>query len=260
MSKLTRAAEGYFTLDELARRDTAVHRLHPLAKLIAALLFIAAVASSPPADVAALCPYCFYPFLLAAVSETPGRLVWRRVWPALPFVLCAGLSNILFDPAPGLTVGALGVSRGVLRCVTLTGKAALCVSAAALLTATTGSAALFATLSDLGVPRVLTVCCLLCFRYLSVLFSEAGAMQAAYRLRAGKRRGIALSDLGSFLGQLLLRSYERAGRIYRAMRARGFTGRFPAGARRRFDLLSAVYLGAVCAGLGFVRFVLARVL
>jgi cobalt/nickel transport system permease protein len=36
--------------------------------------------------------------------------------------------------------------------------------------------------------------------------------------------GIRLRDIGGFLGQLLLRSFDRAGRVYQAMECRGFDG------------------------------------
>jgi cobalt/nickel transport system permease protein len=67
------------------------------------------------------------------------------------------------------------------------------------------------------------------WRYLSVLLGEASAINTAYMLRSPGSRGIKMKDMGSFLGQLLLRSIDRAERVYAAMKCRGFDGRFGAG-------------------------------
>jgi hypothetical protein len=65
------------------------------------------------------------------------------------------------------------------------------------------------------------------YRYLSVLWDEAAAMVTAYTLRCGGA-GIGIKDSGPFLGRLLLRGFDRAGRVYQAMKCRGY-GEFPAG-------------------------------
>ena len=51
-------------------------------------------------------------------------------------------------------------------------------------------------------------------------------MTDAYRLRAPGQKGIHISAWGSFLGQLLLRSMDRAEELYSSMRLRGFQGEF----------------------------------
>jgi cobalt/nickel transport system permease protein len=63
------------------------------------------------------------------------------------------------------------------------------------------------------------------YRYLSVLWGEAAAMITSYKLRGGGR-GIQIRDSGPFLGQLILRSFDRANRVYQAMGSRGFKGNF----------------------------------
>ena len=51
-------------------------------------------------------------------------------------------------------------------------------------------------------------------------------MTDAYRLRAPGQKGIHISAWGSFLGQLLLRSMDRAEELYSSMTLRGFRGEF----------------------------------
>ena len=55
---------------------------------------------------------------------------------------------------------------------------------------------------------------------------EASAMSQAYSLRAPGQKGIHISAWGSFLGQLLLRSMDRAQELYSSMELRGFRGEY----------------------------------
>ncbi|MGE4486145.1 MAG: CbiQ family ECF transporter T component, partial [Oscillospiraceae bacterium] len=51
---------------------------------------------------------------------------------------------------------------------------------------------------------------------------EISSMYTAYLLRSQKAHGIELRDAGSFVGQLLIRSFARAERVYAAMKCRGY--------------------------------------
>jgi cobalt/nickel transport system permease protein len=58
---------------------------------------------------------------------------------------------------------------------------------------------------------------------------------------------------GALAGSLLLRTAERAERIYAAMRARGFEGSFPAGRAFRFGATDAVFVAATAAAIVALR-------
>jgi cobalt/nickel transport system permease protein len=60
--------------------------------------------------------------------------------------------------------------------------------------------------------------------------------------------------MGSFLGQLLLRSVDRAERVYRAMKCRGFSGVYHADAPRALRPADIAFLLAVPAALACLRF------
>jgi cobalt/nickel transport system permease protein len=47
-------------------------------------------------------------------------------------------------------------------------------------------------------------------------------MSVAYSLRKPGGKGIEMRDTGSFAGQLLIRSFDRADRVYNAMKCRGY--------------------------------------
>ena len=68
---------------------------------------------------------------------------------------------------------------------------------------------------------------LLTYRYIGVMTAQVQIMTEAYHLRAPGQKGIHHSAWGSFLGQLLLRSMDRAEELYSSMLLRGFSGEFP---------------------------------
>ncbi len=244
MQKISQRLDNFFALEELAEKDTPVHRLHPMAKIAVTLTFIVCVISSNRYDVAGLTIFCFYPAIIISLAELSFQDVLFRTLPALPFVLFAGISNIIFEN----TLAPVGVSYGVLSCVVLVEKTLLAVSAVIILVSTTRAKLLLAQLQRLHVPRIFTTTVMLCFRYLSLLVSEAGNMTRAYHLRSVKQRGLEMKHLGAFVGQLLLRSIDRAERVYAAMKCRGFDGSFPVSGPEKPDTASVIY----AVGISFV--------
>ena len=103
-------------------------------------------------------------------------------------------------------------------------------------------------------PELIPTLLLLTYRYIGVMIEQASVMSQAYKLRAPGQKGIHISAWGSFLGQLLLRSMDRAEELYSSMTLRGFRGEFyyaDAPAYGRSGLAFAVvcialFLGARC--------------
>lgn len=67
-------------------------------------------------------------------------------------------------------------------------------------------------------------------------------MIRAYSMRAPDQKGIQRGVWGSFAGQLILRTYDRAQRVYQAMNLRGFTGEYHTGATGEVSLRDIAYL------------------
>jgi len=99
-------------------------------------------------------------------------------------------------------------------------------------------------LSRLGVPEMVGQMVLLSYRYLHVFRHEAGRMSSGMQVRGFRKRTdlTTLRAVGNFIGMLFVRSFERTERVFDAMRARGYQGRFPEPAELRLrsrDLLLA---------------------
>ena len=173
-----------------------------------------------------------YPVLLFQLSGIPVGTCFRKLRFVLPLVLAVGLFNPFFDRAPMLMLGGVAVSGGVVSMLTLMLKGVLCLMASFLLMATTPIDALCAALRMLHVPGMLVTLLLLTYRYVGVMTEEVAVMTEAYSLRAPGQKGIHFTAWGSFLGQLLLRSMDRAEELYASMQLRGFHGEFHYAGRR----------------------------
>ncbi|GHV27172.1 hypothetical protein FACS1894167_01730 [Synergistales bacterium] len=247
---------GLKALELMAEGDTVIHRVHTFVKLTATIVYVVVVISFGRYDIGGLLPYFLYPAILTPLSDTPWRAVWRRLLPALPFPLLGGVSNIIFDKAPMIMIGGVALTGGVISFASIMIKALLSVWAVLLLVATTGVSELSRQLSALGVPDAAIVQFNLTYRYLAVLADEARAMYESYILRSADIRGIRVRDMGAFVGTLLLRSIDRAERVYAAMKCRGFSGSYLApahGARGKIGAPDLLCLFAVCAAIIILR-------
>ncbi len=255
MDKTRKALSELHEMDELAVRDSPVHRLHPLSKLLATVAYIAVVMSYPKYALSALAPMVLWPVLLFQLSGIPVRTCFYKLRIVLPLVLAVGVFNPFFDRAPLLTLGTLPVSGGVISMLTLMLKGTLCLMASFLLMATTPIDVLCAGLRQLRVPGMLVTLLLLTYRYVGVMTEEVSVMTEAYRLRAPGQKGIHYTAWGSFLGQLLLRSMDRAEELYSSMLLRGFRGEFPYADARPFTRRDLLYPVACTAVFLLLRFV-----
>jgi cobalt/nickel transport system permease protein len=228
-------------LDSLAAQETAVHRLDPRAKLVAAALFLVAVVSFGRYEVAGLAPLAAFPLFLCAAGRVPFGFVAKKLLVAAPFALLLGAANPFFDTAPRAVIAGAEISGGWLSFASLALRLALTVSAAVSLVAVTGLNPLCDAASRLGAPRILTAQLALLYRYLFVLSAEAGRTARAADLRApGRRRTLALA--GPMLGTLALRALDRGERVHAAMRCRGFTGAVPRLSSARFGIGDAAFV------------------
>ena len=75
-----------------------------------------------------------------------------------------------------------------------------------------------------------------------ILLDEASIMTDAYNLRAPGQKGIHISAWGSFLGQLLLRTMDRAQALYESMVLRGYNGDIKYVGKKNYNAFSWLYI------------------
>jgi cobalt/nickel transport system permease protein len=213
---------GY--LDLLARQKSFIHRLDPRAKLLTTLLFIASVISFGKYSITGLIPFVIYPLSLMAVGNLPPVYLFKKVLIAVPFAFFVGIFNPLFDQEVMVRIGSLGISGGWVSFASIMIRFFLTVSAALILIASTGFDEVCLALRKMGIPAILTTQLLFLYRYLFVLIDEASRMSRARAIRSFDGRGMGLKVFSYLIGQLLLRTIDRARRIHLGMLCRGFDG------------------------------------
>ena len=62
-----------------------------------------------------------------------------------------------------------------------------------------------------------------------------------------------MRDMGIFLGQLILRSFDRAERVYNSMKCRGFDGSYITGAHKKPRVCDVLYAVFLIAAIIFMR-------
>jgi cobalt/nickel transport system permease protein len=212
-------------MDELGRLDSPVHRLDARVKALTTAAFLVAVMSFPRYEVSALLPFAIYPVTLMGVGGIPPRCIVKKLLAAAPFALAVGIFNPLLDRHAVATLGAHTLSGGWMSLASIAVRYLLTVSAALLLVACTGIHRLCAGLERLGAPQVFTIQLEMLYRYLFVIVGEGVRTARAAELRSAGRGALRLRTYAAVVGNLLLRSMDRAQRVYQAMQARGFDGR-----------------------------------
>jgi cobalt/nickel transport system permease protein len=207
-------------------RDSAIHRIDPRLRIVAALVFSIGVVlidrSAPTALLAAL--------LAAGFAHVPIRVIVLRLVPlnVLMIVLIATLPFSVSGEALFL-LGPLRYSfEGFGQSVNIAIKGNAIVVMLTALVATIEPIQLGHALERLYVPQKLTRLFLFTVRYFSVIESEYSRLNRAMMMR-GFRPRLNLHTLRSYAylaGMLLVHALDRSERILDAMRCRGFNGHF----------------------------------
>ena len=182
----------------------------PSIKLMAAVVLVLFVVLLPrrPDPLYAL-PAAILAGLLV-LGRVPPAYLCKRLLVAEFFILGIAVMSVI-SPA----------TRPVFVAVLL--KSNLCVMAMLWLTWTTPFHELLRGLRRWRLPGVMVTTLALMSRYLPVLAEEARRMERARASRTfGNRRPLLWRNLAAVIGQLFIRSADRAERIYLAMSARGW--------------------------------------
>lgn len=194
-------------LDQHSRLASPIHRLPAGVKLAAALAVILTTTFCGPVVWAWLAVGLV---IVAAVSRVPpGFLARRWLW--------------LLPVAAGVSALALLQPGGGAKFLALLARSSLCLFTMILLAGTTPFHEIVGVLRRVGVPGLMVTTVALMYRYVFVLADELRRMRHARASRTFTRsRARWWRSLGTVIGQLFVRSSERAERIYAAMCARGW--------------------------------------
>lgn len=254
-NKISNASVEFREMDELAAGNSPIHNLHPLVKFIVTMVFIFVTVSFDKYDLSGIVPMVLFPIMIFEISGIPIKTCFHKLRVVMPIVCAVGLFNPFFDRDVMLNIGNIPVTGGIISMITLMLKGIFSLMASFILVATTPMDALCAGLRKLHIPNILVTLLLLTYRYISIMIEEVAIMTESYHLRAPGQKGIHISAWGSFLGQLLLRSMDRAEELYNSMQLRGFAGEFYYADTKPMGLNSVVYFALSIGFIALVRLV-----
>lgn len=226
MNKAQRAAGEIKSIENMAKLKSPIHMMCPLSKFIFTIVYILVVVSFYKYDLSGLFVLLLFPALGFSLSGISFGTFIRKVAVMLPLVVFVGMFNPFFDRSHYATVGGLTITGGMISFLVLMVKGVYSLMMSFLLIATTPIEELCGAMRRMKIPKVIVTLFLLTYRYIAVLLDEVGIMIDCYSLRAPGQKGIAFRSWGSFLGQLILRSKDKAQMLYESMLLRGFKGEF----------------------------------
>lgn len=224
---------SFASLDAYTQLQSPVHSWTPRWKLISLVGLMFAFASVQQRSL--LLPMLGVTILLYGLSQLPLAFLGQRLrYPGL-FILAV---VIILPLASGDTVlwqwGWLTIRQQGVEAMTLVVCRFLSIlTIGFILLGTTPFLTIIKAMRSLGLPIILTDMTLLSYRYLYEIADTLATMQQSMRLRGfGRQRQrwlwldwSMLGQLATLTGTLLIRSYERSERIYKAMRLRGYGSR-----------------------------------
>jgi len=197
-------------LDRYSRLDSPIHRLPTTVKLLSTLCVISATVTLQFTHAWFFIVMAGVLLILSALTTIPWRFLFGRLMVLEPFAL-------------GIAVMALFQENGVFVFLSILTKSTLCLFTVILLSNTAPFAEILLSLKRFGVPKLLITILALMYRYLFVLIDETERLNRARSSRTFSNSQIRKwHTMASLIGQLFVRSTERAERIYAAMSARGW--------------------------------------
>lgn len=224
MSKIENTVYEIHKMNDMTERDQWMNQIHPLVKFILTVAYILLLLSIDKYELVQTVGMGVFLYLQFLIGEVSVGLCIKRLKYLLPFLCIVGIFNPIYDRELLLVWGGIEITGGMVSMVTLMLKGIFALFSAYLLMVTTGMEKICYGMSCLHVPNILVTIVLFIHRYLTVLLEEAYRIARAYSLRAPGQRGIHYKVWGSLLGQLLLRSMDRAETVYESMCLRGYGG------------------------------------
>lgn len=219
-------------IDSQSHKDSPFHRWDQRIKIAALLCFMFCTAFlnhlswAIPALLLAVCA--------VAAARIPIRYPLRRLTAMAGFlgmfVLVMPITVPMKDGDTLLVFTHLSFMpfnmRGFLLALLICIKAAAIALMAESLLATAPFSSTIQALADLRVPPIICRMILLAYRYIFVFQQETARMAKGMSARGFRKKTDmeTLHAIGSFLGMLLVRCFERTQRVYDAMLSRGYDG------------------------------------
>lgn len=216
-------------LEEFSEGSSFLHRADPRVKILVFALFSMLCAVSSGIEIPLF--YLFYSLTLILVSRLRIKPLISRVLVANFFIAFIWIFIPVSYPGnPYITFGSIKISHEGLRyALSITIKCNAIILATITLLSTSSVFYLAHAMLHLKMPRKLVTVFFLFYRYITVIHDEYLKIKRAVALRGfvPKTNLHTYRTYAYIVGGMLIKSYERAEEIYKAMLCRGFKGYFP---------------------------------
>lgn len=237
--------------EQFSTGQSFIHGLDPRIKIVVAILFSGVVAVS--SRFLALLPALGVSLLLMVLTRLSAKTVLYRLllvnglilflWLLIPFTF-KGEALFTLGPLVGTKEGILYASQITLKCNAI-------LLAMIALVATIPVFTLGHAMSQLHFPDKIIHLFLFTYRYIHVISQEYQRLVNAMKIRGFIPRTNlhTYKSYAYLVGMLLVKSYDRAERVYSAMLCRGFRGRYYTLSQFSVKMGDILYLSVMLAAI-----------
>lgn len=212
MDDISRSISRIRKIDELGEKDTVLHKIDPSVKIIVTLIYVIKVLSIKEFLILDFLCIVLYPIVLFKIGEIPVVFILKKVLFVLPIIFGISAINLIIDFS----------CEEIYFSIVLLFKGIFALTGALLLIVTTGIYNLVLGLKKLKLPNILIIQILMMHRYILFMMEECYRVKSAYELRTFGEKAMTMKDYGQIIGQMILKTIDKAENVYEAMRLRGF--------------------------------------
>ena len=242
MNKIEDAIKGLYSIDKITNSESFLYRIHPLAKLLVTFCYIVLLTSINIYFLENTLAMGIYIILISIIGNLSIKRSIKRLKILFIILFLIGIANPILDRNVVIYIGILPITTGLISMITLFLKGFFAVISSYFLIETTGIEGICYALKMLHIPNILITVFMLIYRYIIVFLNELKKIWTAYSLRSPNQKGFNYKVWGSMIGNLIIRSMDKAQDVYESMELRGFNPDTYFIKEQRIDNVSFIYL------------------
>lgn len=255
MNKIEEAIYEIHSIDNKANADFIINKIHPLVKLLISAIYIILLTSIDKYDLITTFAMSIYLIVISIIGNLSIRDCIKKVKIMFVCLIAIGIANVIFDRNIIIYIGGISITTGMVSMITLILKGVFSIISAYLLIVTTKIEDICCALKQIHMPNILITIFMLIYRYIVLFLKEVQRLWTAYSLRAPKQKGFNYKAWGSMIGNLMIRSIDKAEIVYESMEIRGFTPDTFFAKKQRLDRKSCIYFILDILLLFIIRFI-----
>lgn len=214
--------ETFHELDHQKISEGFPYDLHPVIKLLIAIIYLILMMSISLYDLSTLLMMAVFLYFISMICNLSIIKGIKRMGPIILIFLLLGIVNVFTDHRVLISSGTITITMGHLTMITLVLKSILALIMSYFLIETTGMQGICQGLYTLHIPTSLITVIMLMYRYIIIFLKEVERISISYKMRTGSNKGLHYRTWGSVVGTMLLRSMDRGEAVYTSMRLRGY--------------------------------------